>query len=128
MPYTTEAIYAATRIKDSLSFKAVEGVRNYLDTLSQGSDRASIEKAANFIYNHFIAGITERAHGNDNYTGVYDYEALGLFDPHTDEGKKILDAMERQILRAFIFGYMGGVEDRDRLPVAREGDTHYATT
>lgn len=123
MAYKKETVCLAQMIRRSVSLVAAEGVRRYIDQCSQLSRRATTEDAKDFIHSYFAAAIERRTEADD-YLTIYDHELFRRLEALDVDGDIIPD-VESQCLRAFMFGYLAGAEDRDRLPAADPGARCY---
>ena len=117
MAYSDEAVEGAKKITANISLKALKRIVQYLADIGVETERQTLKESADYIDTYFRTALDSRIM-YDTWQEIYDDDLLVFI--HTEfRGKteeKLSELAEKQVMKAFLFGYLAGVKDMDGLP------------
>ena len=108
---------AIEQIVDNLPIRIIEDIQAYLDTMNWNGF-GTVEHAKKCAFAH-LEGMCEARTFNDTWGDIYLSDLYNSISPDGEPSEQ-LNLLEKQVVHAYIFGYVAGIQDLITVPAVRK--------
>ena len=107
---------AIEQIVENLPIRIIQEVQAYLDAMNW-TGFGTVEHAKECAFAH-LEGMCEARISNDNWCDIYLSDLYTSISPDGTPSEQ-LNLLEKQVVHAYIFGYVAGIQDLITIPAVR---------